>query len=187
MIIKDLSYEAQLQDYCLAYELIKRKLRSSYVSQLLNNISLPEIRDIHRAIHHGDSPKSGLLPAIDAIPQTRESLLYLSLFASLYRSASQVDIRTKMDVPAIIFAWDFFCDTFPNQIRERRPYGKVRPANFSEAWVISQALTIGLAALHYCESCHGEYIVIYNSKFPPTCQICVMDKLRKTQSTQHVI
>ena len=187
MIIKYLSYEAQLQDYCLAYELIKRKLRTSYVSQLLNNISLPEIRDIHRAIHHGDSPKSGLLPAIDAIPQTRESLLYLSLFASLYRSASQVDIRTKMDVPAIIFAWDFFCDTFPNQIRERRPYGKVRPANFSEAWVISQALTIGLAALHYCESCHGEYIVIYNSKFPPTCQICVMDKLRKTQSTQRVI
>jgi len=187
MIIKDLSYEAQLQDYCLAYELIKRKLRSSYVSQLLNNISLPEIRDIHRAIHHGDSPKSGLLPAIDAIPQTRESLLYLSLFTSLYRSASQVDIRTKMDVPAIIFAWDFFCDTFPNQIRERRPYGKVRPANFSEARVISQALTIGLAALHYCESCHGEYIVIYNSEFPPTCQICVMDKLRKTQSTQRVI
>ena len=187
MIIKDLSYEAQLQDYCLAYELIKRKLRTSYVSQLLNSISLPEIRDIHRAIHHGDSPKSGLLPAIDAIPQTRESLLYLSLFASLYRSASQVDIRTKMDVPAIIFAWDFFCDTFPNQIRERRPYGKVRPANFSEAWVIAQALTIGLAALHYCESCHGEYVVIYNSKFPPTCQICVMDKLRKIQSTQRVI
>ncbi len=187
MIIKDLSYEAQLQDYCLAYELIKRKLRTSYVNQFLNNISLPEIRDIHRAIHHGDSPKSGLLPAIDAIPQTRESLLYLSLFASLYRSASQVDIRTKMDVPAIIFAWDFFCDTFPNQIRERRPYGKVRPANFSEAWVIAQALTIGLAALHYCESCHGEYIVIYNSKFPPTCQICVMDKLRKMQSTHRVI
>ena len=187
MIIKDLSYEAQLQDYYLAYELIKRKLRTSYVSQLLNNISLPEIRDIHRAIHHGDSPKSGLLPAIDAIPQTRESLLYLSLFASLYRSASQIDIRTKMDVPAIIFAWDFFCDTFPNQIRERRPYGKVRPANFSEAWVIAQALTIGLAALHYCESCHGEYIIIYNSKFPPTCQICVMDKLRKTKSTQCLI
>ena len=115
MIIKDLSYEAQLQNYCLAYELIKRKLRSSYVSQLLNNISLPEIRDIHRAIHHGDSPKSGLLPAIDAIPQTRESLLYLSLFASLYRSASQVDIRTKMDVPAIILLGIFF--VIPFQIR----------------------------------------------------------------------
>jgi len=187
MIAQDLSYEEQLQNNCLAYELLKRKLRTSYVSQLIKNISLPEIRDIYRAIHHGDSPKSGLLPAIDTLPQVRESLLYLSLFASLYRSASPVDIRTKMDVPAIIFAWDFFCQTFPKQIRERRPYGKVRPANFSEAWVIAQGLTIGLAALEYCESCHGEYIVIYNSKFPPTCPICVMDNLRKKESAQRII
>jgi hypothetical protein len=27
-----------------------------------------------------------LLPAIEAIPQVRESMLYISLFASLYRS-----------------------------------------------------------------------------------------------------
>ncbi len=187
MIDQELSYEEQLQNNCLAYELLKRKLRTSYVSQLINNVSLQEIRDIYRAIHHGESPKSGLLPAIDAIPQVRESFLYLSLFTSLYRSASQVDIRTKMDVPAIIFAWDFFCQTFPNQIRERRPYGKVRPANFSEAWVIAQALKIGLAALQYCESCHGDTLVIYNSKFPPTCQICMMDKLRKKDSAQRII
>jgi hypothetical protein len=182
MIAEGLSYEEQLQNYQLVYQLLKRKLRTSYVSQLIKSISLPEIRDIHRAIHQGESPSSGLLPAIEAIPQVRESMLYISLFASLYRSASQFDIRVEMDVSAIIFAWDFFCETFPNHIRERRPYGKVRPANFSEAWVVAQALRIGLAALHYCKSCHGDHIVIYNSKFPPTCQICVIDQLRKREN-----
>ena len=186
MMIKCLSYEEQLQNQHLAYELLKRKLRTSYVSQLIKTITLPEIRDIHRAIHQGESPRSGLLPAIDAIPQVRESLLYISLFASLYRSASQVDIRTEMDVPAIIFAWDFLCETFPNHSRERRPYGKVRPANFSEAWVIAQSLKSDLAALHYCESCHGDYIIIYNCKFPPTCQICAMDNLRKRDNARRV-
>ena len=187
MIIQDLSYEAQLEDYRLAYELLKRKLRTSYVSQLIKSISLSEIRDMHRVIHPGESPRSGLLPAIDAIPQVRESLLYLSLFASLYRNASQVDIKTEMDVAAIIFAWDFFCETFPNHRRERRPFGKARPANFSEAWTLAQALKIGLAALQYCESCHGDSLVIYNSKFPPTCQICVIDNLRKKERAQRVI
>jgi len=179
MIAEGVSYEEQLQSYQLAYDLLKRKLRTSYVSQLIKSISLPEIRAMYRAIHAGESPRSGLLPAIDAIPQVRESFLYLSFFASLYRNASHIDIKTEIDVPAILFAWDFLCETFPDHIRERRPYGKVRPANFSEAWVIAQALKIGLADLHYCESCHGESIVIYNSKFPPTCQICVLDDHRK--------
>jgi hypothetical protein len=86
MIIQGLSYEEQLEDYRLAYELLKRKLRTSYISQLIKSISLPEIRDMTRAIHHGESPRSELLPAIDAIPQVRESLLYMSLFVSLYRN-----------------------------------------------------------------------------------------------------
>ena len=98
MITQGSSYEEQLEDYRLTYELLKRKLRTSYVSQLIKSISLPEIRDMHRAIHQGESPRSGLLPGIDAIPQVRESLLYMSLFASLYRNASRVDIRTEMDV-----------------------------------------------------------------------------------------
>ena len=92
MITQDLSYEAQLEDYRLTYELLKRKLRTSYVSQLIKSISLSEIRDLHRVIHPGEGPRSGLLPAIDAIPQVRESLLYLSLFASIYRNARQAMI-----------------------------------------------------------------------------------------------
>ncbi len=186
MMVEGFPYEQQLQNHHLAYELLKRKLRTSYVSQLIKSISLPELRDIHRAIHQGESPRSGLLPAIDAMPQVRVSLLYMSLFASVYRSASQIDIRIEMDVSAIIFAWDFLCETFPNHSRERRPYGKVRPANFSEAWVIAQALKSNLAALHYCECCHGDYINIYNSRFPPSCQICVMDNLRKREITRRV-
>ena len=108
MMTQGLSYEEQLEDYRLTYELLKRKLRTSYISQLIKSISLTEIRDMHRAIHHGESPRSGLLPAIDAIPQVRESLLYMSLFASLYRNASQVDIKTEMDVPPLFLPGIFF-------------------------------------------------------------------------------
>ncbi|MGZ8163991.1 MAG: hypothetical protein ACXW04_00610 [Methylobacter sp.] len=71
MMTEGMSYEEQLQNYHLAYELLKRKLRTSYVSQLIKSISLLEIRDIHRAIHQGESPSSGLLPAIEAISQVK--------------------------------------------------------------------------------------------------------------------
>ena len=175
-----LSFEDKLDNRLLAYELLKRRLRTSYVSHVVKGFTLEELRDMHKEIH-GESPKSGLLPAIEAIPHVRESMLYISLFASLYRCASQVDIKQETDVWAVIFAWDFLCEMFPDHIRERRPYGKIRPANFSEAWVIAQSLRSGLASLHYCESCHGEYLIIVGSKFPPTCQICAIDEIRKRE------
>ena len=176
-----LSYEDKLENQWLAYELLKRRLRTSYVSHVVKGFSLTELRDMYREIHQGEKPRSGLLPAIEAIPHIRESMLYLSLFASIYRCTSQVDIQTETDVQAVIFAWDFLCESFPGHIRERRPYGKIRPANFSEAWVIAQSLRSGLATLHYCESCHGDYLIISGSKFPPTCQICALDEIRKRE------
>lgn len=67
MIAEGISYEERLQNYQLATELLKRKLRTSYVTQLIKSISLAEIRDMHRAIHRGESPSSGLLPAVEGL------------------------------------------------------------------------------------------------------------------------
>lgn len=172
-------YDAQLKSHYLAYELLKRKLRISYVHQVTKSIKVEDLRNIYKNIHRGLKPSSGMLPGIERIPQNKESLLYASLFASLYRNASQLEICAEIDIPAMLFAWDFFCDMFPNHSRERRPYTEVRPANFTEAWVIAQALKIGLAELPYCEKCHGNTLVIYNSKFPLGCQICALNKTRK--------
>ena len=96
-----LSFEDKLDNRLLAYELLKRRLRTSYVSHVVKGFTLEELRDMHKEIH-GESPKSGLLPAIEAIPHVRESMLYISLFASLYRCASQIDIKRETDVRAVI-------------------------------------------------------------------------------------
>lgn len=174
-MVENLSYEVHLDELELAHALLQRKLRTSYVMQQVKSLSLSEIRDMYRAIHHGESPRSGQLPAIDSIAQYRESFLYLSVFASLYYLASQGRSKFAIEVSAIIFAWDFFCQIFPKHIRERRPLGKIRPANFSEAWVVVQALKVNLASLRYCEKCLGESLIIYQGKFPPTCQICHLE------------
>ncbi len=170
-----LNYADHLKEVELAHALLQRKLRTSYVMQQVKSLSLIEIRDLYRTIHHGESPRSGQLPAIDSIAQYRESFLYLSVFASLYCQASQGRSKFAIEVSAILFAWDFFCQIFPNHIRERRPLGKIRPANFSEAWVVAQALKVNLASLRYCEKCHGESLIIYQGKFPPKCQICHLE------------
>lgn len=173
-----LPFEEQFQDHFLAYQLLKRKLRTPLVSQVVKSLNLRDLRNMYRAIHPGEKPCSGCYPAIQAIPQSRESFLYIALFASIYRTASSGNFKSEIDIAALLFAWDFFCEYFPNHVRERRPFGKIRPANFTEAWVIIMALKNGNADLHYCSKCHGDFIIIHGSNYSPTCQICIVDSLR---------
>lgn len=174
-----LTFEEKLQDHFLAYQLLKRKLRISLVNQYVKNIDPKGLRKLHSAIHSGKKPSPGSYPAIQTIPQSKESYLYIGVFASIYRTVCNKSITTDIDLDALIFSWDFFCEAFPGQIRERRPFGKIHPANFTEAWIFVEALKNGSAELKYCEKCHGDFIVIYGSKYPPTCQICVLDSQRQ--------
>ncbi|MBS4052568.1 MAG: transcriptional regulator [Methylomonas sp.] len=169
------SFEARLKDQYRAYQLLKRKLRTSLASKIVNNLRPTDLRNIYHAIHQ-ERPQSGTPPSVEAIPNARESFLYMALFVSIYRSASRVNINTEIDVDAVIFAWDYFCTLFPNHIRERRPYGRIRPANFDEAWIIAQGIKDGLTELRYCKTCHRNYLIIHGSKYQPICQICVTDK-----------
>jgi hypothetical protein len=172
------SFEARLQDQYRAYQLLKRKLRTSLASTVVKTLRPTDLRNIYHTIHQ-ERPQSGIAPNIEAIPKARESFLYMALFASIYRSASKVDIKKEIDIDAIIFAWDFFCEIFPNHIRERRPFGRIRPANFDEAWVIALAIQDGLAELRYCTTCHRNFMVINGCKYQPICQICVLDSFCK--------
>ena len=172
------SFETRLQDQHRAYQLLKRKLRTSLAGKIVKSLRPTDLRNLYHMIHK-ERPQSGSPPSIEAILNARESFLYLALFASIYRSASKVDTQTEIDVDAIIFAWDYFCTMFPNHIRERRPFGRIRPANFDEALIIATALKERSAELRYCTSCHRNYVIIHGSKYQPICQMCAMDSIGK--------
>lgn len=174
------SFEARLQDQYRAYQLLKRKLRTSLTGKIVKNLRPTDLRNMYHIIHQA-RPQSGNPPSVEAIPNARESFLYMALFVSIYRSASKVDIKTEIDVDAIIFAWDYFCTMFPNHIRERRPFGRIRPANFDEALIIAMAIKDRLAEMRYCTSCHRNYLIVHGSKYQPICQICATDNIRENE------
>jgi len=171
------TYEDRLRDHYLAYQLLKRNLRTSFVKEQIKTISQHELKNIHYAIHL-HRPPSGQQPIVSTIPSSRESFLYLTLFLSIYQAASQVNIQSQFDVSAILFAWDYFQKTFRDHIAVERPYGKIRPANFNEAWILAQGMRKGEVALKYCPRCRHNYLIIYQSKFLPVCQLCDLEEAK---------
>lgn len=170
-----LRYQADIKEQIRALELIKRKLRTSIIIKLCKTLRIQDLRHLYYSIHH-QKPVPGPLPGIQTITTTRESYRYVAVFVSIYRSASRCDIRTEMDVEALMFAWDYFCLTFPDHIRERRPYGHIRPANFDEAWAIAESFKAGLIELAYCHRCHHNFLINYCSHLQPICQLCAIKK-----------
>ena len=58
------TYEDRLRDHYLAYQLLKRKLRPTFVKAHIKTISQHELKTIHYAIHlHG--PSNGQLPVVN--------------------------------------------------------------------------------------------------------------------------
>lgn len=170
-----LNFTEALENQKLAHELIVRKLRISYVVQAVESFTIDDLRAMHRRIHRGKGPSSGPSSKIQSIPTNRESMIYLSAFASLYLKASALDnYRNSLDAWAVITAWDLFHARYPDALRFRRPFGTVRPANITEAWILAQALRDGQACLRHCRECHGEYLAIEGCKIPPACQYCAL-------------
>jgi len=168
-------YQADVNEQIRALELIKRKLRTSIVIKVCKTLRIQDLRHLYYTIHH-EKPAPGQLPGIQTITTNRECFRYVAVFVSIYRNASRRDIRTEMDVEALMFAWDYFCSTFPGHIRERRPYGLIRPANFDEAWAIAESVQAGLIELAYCHRCHHNFLINYCSHLQPICQLCAIKK-----------
>ncbi|QPK61615.1 transcriptional regulator [Methylomonas sp. LL1] len=174
------AFAARLNDQYWAYQLLRRKLRTKLASRAIKTLRPKDLCNLYFSLHR-ESPVSGLVPSITSLPQARESFLYMALFASIYRSACRGDIRAEIDLNAIVFAWDYFCTLYPNHIKERRPFGRIRPANFDEAWIITEALKDGLAELPYCTSCHLPYLVIHGCKYQQVCQMCVLNQMPRSR------
>ena len=149
-------YEDYLRDHYIAYQLLKRKLRTSYVQTHLRTINIRELRYIYHLIHQ-KRPMSGQIQNVTTIPNCRETFLYLALFVSIYQSVSLTGSKSQVDVSAFIFAWDTFCKIFPGHIREKRPFGKIRPVNCNEAWIVIQSLKKGMVELQYCNACRHNF------------------------------
>ncbi|MDT4291673.1 FlhC family transcriptional regulator [Methylomonas sp. MO1] len=174
------AFATRLNDQYWAYQLLRRKLRTKLACRAIKTLRPKDLCNLYFSLHR-ESPVSGLVPSITSMPQARESFLYMALFASIYRSACPGDIRSEIDLNAMIFAWDTFCTIYPNHILERRPFGRIRPANFDEAWIITEAMKDGLAELPYCTSCHLPYLVIHGCKYQQVCQMCVLNQMRKSK------
>lgn len=89
--------------FSLAYELVRRKLRTPIV-HLHTGMPLAEIRELYRELH-GRSPSSGLLPSISTLLPNRQCQIYVSLFASIYRRLGGEGVFKNIDIQAIIQAW----------------------------------------------------------------------------------
>lgn len=174
----DYPYHVNLHEHRLVYELLKRKLRTAIVQKVITRLRAKDLRHIFYTLHR-EKPQPGQIPSLEMMTQTRESFLYMAVFASIYRCAHRGDFKANMDIEAVMFAWDYFCETFPGHIRERRPFGKIRPANFDEAWVIAEAMQTGLVELQYCFRCHHNFLVTYCTRYQPVCQVCALKSKNK--------
>jgi hypothetical protein len=172
-------YQLQWSEHWLLYELLKRKLRTSIVKKVISCLGDKDLQYIYYKLHR-ERPLPGKIPSLDSITRSREAFLYVAVFASIYRCASQRNVKTGIDINAVMFAWDCFCKTFPGHISERRPFSKIRPANFTEAWVIAEAIQTGMAELRYCSRCHHDFVIFYDSNYQPICQVCAMKIVSST-------
>jgi hypothetical protein len=96
-------YDAQLKSHYLAYELLKRKLRISYVHQVTKSIKVEDLRNIYKNIHRGLKPSSGMLPGIERFALKlifqRCCLLGISFVTCFRIIAVSADLTLKFVLP----------------------------------------------------------------------------------------
>ncbi len=154
---------AQHEQRALAYELIRRKLRTPVV-HLHTQIPLADIRGWYREVH-GQSPSSGLLPSMSTLLPNRNSQIYVSVFAAIYQRIGGTRVLNEIDIHALVEAWDLF-DKLTAHLDKRRP------ADITDAWVIARDLRARSAAMLRCPKCATPFLVAYDCKLPPNCPVC---------------
>ena len=168
---------AQHEQRTLAFELIRRKLRTPII-HLHTRIPLADIRDWHREIH-GRSPSSGLLPSMSTLLPNRNSQIYVSVFAAIYQRIGGARVLNEIDIHALVEAWDMF-DKLTAHLDRRRP------ADITDAWVIARDMRAKSAQMQRCAKCAAPYLVAYDCKLPPTCPVCheIRQGVKSKNSTQ---
>ena len=167
---------AAIQRFDRAVELIVRGMRLSIVSQV-TNIPLKPLRSLHREIL-GRAPTAGPLPSTCRIFATRSAQASASLLAALYRSAGDSGIYDRIDMTALLSAYDLYRELLAVAVS---PASSVKRLDINQAWIIARDIRTGAAYFQACRHCHIRFLSAADARSPPNCPICA---LRRQESAK---
>jgi hypothetical protein len=150
----------------LAAELIRRKLRTHHVKDLLN---LPdaEIREIHRMVH-GTSPSPGGRRSSLYCCRTRWDQQRLSLLLLLYRDVGGPEALAKpVNSRTLINSFDLFQEVCPSP-----------SLDLTDAWILLSDYHKGEIILTPCRLCGIDYLQFPNADIPISCPFCELKSRR---------
>jgi len=159
----------QLQQMETATRLIRRGMRISIVSNA-TRINSKTLRILYHDIH-GRGPAAGQMPSCCSILSTRAMQATASVFASLYLSIGGFKIANKINLSALISAYDLYLELCQELSPIRHD---TLPINISQAWIIARDISINAAHIHSCRCCHIQYLVANDSRLAPSCPLCAL-------------
>jgi hypothetical protein len=151
----------------LAVSLLRRKARVSIVHHQ-TGVSRAKLRTLHREIHGRSAPSGQIAMLGGATIQTRAQQLHAGLFAALYARYGGPAMTHKLDIRALIAAYDLYLFLVPQEPQ----------VDFNAAWVIARDLRVGTAELRACSACEVHYLVASASRLAPTCPLCTLHARR---------
>ena len=155
----------------LAAQLIRRRLRTLHVKDLLN-LPEAEIREIHRMVH-GASPSPGGRRSSLYCCRTRFDQQRLSLFVLLYREVGgSKSLRSPIDSRTLINSFDLFQDVCPSP-----------GLDLTDAWLLLSDHLKGDVALIACKICGIEYLQFPHADIPISCPFCELKSRRSTKTS----
>ena len=157
----------------LAFELIKRKLRTSII-HLYTGISKPMLRDMYRE-YHQVSPSSGQLPFVSSIlmKASKKEHAQISLFATQYVDYVGGEVA-NINIQALIAVYDLYCASYKKDFLD-----------FTDAWVIIRDIRSHLAYFQHCFSCGVDYLMAADSYTPLSCPYCIGQQEKEHKTKQH--
>ena len=168
---------AAFHQFETAVELLQRGMHVSIVSHI-TRINPKSLRSLVHEIH-GKRPASGQITSTSGILRTRAAQATASVFAVLYRASPGSGIFDGIELTNFLAAYD----------RYLALAGEITPPNMqrisidiTQAWVIARDIQTGAAYFQACRRCHIDYLLADDSRTPPSCPICALNKQGATQN-----
>jgi len=160
-----------------AIALLQRGMHVSIVSRI-TEINPKILRPLVREIH-GKRPVSGQMTSASGILRTRAVQASASVFAVLYRASGGSEIFGGIDLRGFLAAYDGYLALAGGIMP---PNAQRIPIDITQAWLIARDIQTGAAYFQSCRRCHIHYLLADDSRTPPSCPICALNKQRPSQS-----
>ena len=168
---------AAFHQFETAIALLQRGMHVSIVSHI-THINPKTLRSLVREIH-GKRPVSGQMTSSSGILRTRAVQASASVFAVLYRSSAGSRIFDGIELTDFLAAYDRYL-ALAGEITQ--PNTQKIPIDITQAWVIARDIQTGAAYFQSCRRCHIDYLLADDSRTPPSCPICALNKQGASQS-----